>query len=81
MTAFGPEANFATPRPASAARSWRPDWTVKLRTRSTYAGILGQDVAAMMRGQHRRARFRPAEQPRRRRGGGLGGLLGRVVGQ
>jgi len=80
MTAFGPEANFATPRPASAARGWRPDWTVKLRTRSTYAGILGQDVAAMMRGETASGDSRQ-EQPRRRRGGGLGGLLGRVVGQ
>jgi hypothetical protein len=80
MTAFGPEANFATPRPASAARSWRPDWTVKLRTRSTYAGILGQDVAAMMRGQTAGGPSQQ-DQPRRRRGGGLGGILDRVVGQ
>ena len=63
MTAFGPEANFATPRPASAARSWRPDWTVKLRTRSTYAGMLGQDVAAMMRGETASGDLRQ-EQPR-----------------
>jgi hypothetical protein len=81
MTAFGPEANLATPRPASATRGWRPDWTVKLRTRSTYAGILGQDVAAMMRGQTAGRDSGQSEQPRRRRGGGLGGLLGRVVGQ
>ncbi|MEA3014272.1 MAG: hypothetical protein QOD42_2817 [Sphingomonadales bacterium] len=82
MTAFGPEANFATPRPASAARSWSPDWTVKLRTRSTYAGILGQDIAAMMSGRTAGRESGQPEQPRgRRRGGGLGGLLGRVVGQ
>jgi hypothetical protein len=79
MTAFGPEANFATPRPASAARGWRPDWTVKLRTRSTYAGILGQDVAAMIRGET--AGGPQQDQPRRPRRTGLGGLLGRVVGQ
>jgi hypothetical protein len=81
MTAFGPEANFATPRPAGAAWNWRPDWTVKLRTRSTYAGILGQDVAAMMRGQTAGRDSGQSEQPRSRRRGGLGGLLGRVVGQ
>jgi hypothetical protein len=78
MTAFGPEANFSTPRPAGAARGWRPDWTVKLRTRSTYAGLLGQDVAAMMRGESA-GRGDRQEQPRRRRG--IGGILGRVVGQ
>jgi hypothetical protein len=81
MTAFGPEANFAPPRPAGAARGWRPDWTVKLRTRSSYAGILGQDIEAMMRGRTAGRESGPSEQPRSRRRGGLGGLLGRVVGQ
>src|ERR1044072_5943765 len=63
MTAFGPEANFSSPaRPARAPRGWAPDWTVKLRTRSAYMGPLGQDMAAMMRGQSPQQ-----EQPRRRR--------------
>jgi hypothetical protein len=68
MTAFGPEANFSTPRPASAPRNWAPDWTMKLRTRATYAGMLGQDFEAMMRGQT--ASDQPSQsqpQPRRRR--------------
>lgn len=86
MTAFGPEANFATPRPASAPRTWRPDWTVKLRTRSQYAGMLGQDVEAMMRGESNASRDNGSgqQQPerRRRRGlGGLGGVIGGIVGQ
>jgi hypothetical protein len=51
VTAFGSEANFSHPvRPAKAAASWRPDWTVKLLTKSTYTGMLGMDMAAMMRG-------------------------------
>jgi hypothetical protein len=63
MTAFGPEANFSSPaRPARAPRGWAPDWTVKLRTRSAYMGLLGQDMAAMMRGESPQQ-----EQPRRRR--------------
>ena len=54
LTAFGPEANFSHPaRPARAPRGWAPDWTVKLRTRSAYMGMLGQDMEAMMRGQGR----------------------------
>lgn len=73
MTAFGPEANFSYPaRPARAPRGWAPDWTVKLRTRSAYMGLLGQDLAAMMRGESQPQQ----EQPRRRRN-----PLGRIFGQ
>ena len=83
MTAFGPEANFSTPRPASASRSWRPDWTVKFRTRSQYAGLLGQDIEAMMRGDRNASRDSSSgQQPeRRRRRGGLGGIVGGILGQ
>ncbi len=83
MTAFGPEANFAAPRPAAAPRTWRPEWTVKLRTRSQYAGLLGQDLEAMMRGDRTTSRdSAPTPQPeRRRRRGGLGGVLGGILGQ
>ena len=43
MNAFGPEANFSHPvRPASAPRNWAPEWTVKLRTRASYMGMLGR---------------------------------------
>jgi hypothetical protein len=52
VTAFGGEANFSHPaRPAKAPASWRPEWTVKLRTKSAYTGLLGQDVAALMAGR------------------------------
>jgi hypothetical protein len=82
MTAFGPEANFATPRPAGAPRTWRPDWTVKLRTRSQYAGLLGQDVEAMMRGDRNASRDSSSgQQPQQRRRRGLGGIIGGVLGQ
>lgn len=75
MTAFGPEANFSHPAPPPRApRGWAPEWTVKLRTRSAYMGMLGMDMAAMMRGESQQPR---REQPRRRRGG----LLDRVLGQ
>jgi hypothetical protein len=75
MTAFGPEANFSYPeRPARPPRGWAPDWTVKLRTRSAYMGMLGQDMEAMMRGETREEPRR--EEPRRRRN-----PLGRIFGQ
>jgi hypothetical protein len=64
LNAFGPEANFSHPvRPARAPRGWAPDWTVKLRTRAAYMGMLGQDLEAMMRGENPQQE----EQPRRRR--------------
>jgi hypothetical protein len=83
MTAFGPEANFATPRPAGAPRNWRPDWNVKFRTRSTYAGLLGQDIEAMMRGDRSTSRDTTSgqQQPQQRRRRGLGGIIGGVLGQ
>src|SRR5436190_3040689 len=75
MTAFGLEANFSSPeRPARPPRGWAPDWTVKLRTRSAYLGMLGQDIEAMMRGESWDEPQR--EQPRRRRN-----PLGRILGQ
>jgi hypothetical protein len=51
-TAFGGEANFSHPaRPEKAPASWRPEWTVKLLTKSSYTGLLGMDMAQMMGGQ------------------------------
>ena len=47
LTAFGGESNFAQPRPAGAARAWRPEWTVKLRTKSTHMGMLGMNMPGM----------------------------------
>jgi hypothetical protein len=45
LTAFGGEANFSNPpRPARAAASWRPEWTVKFRSKSTYMGLLGMNM-------------------------------------
>lgn len=82
MTAFGPEANFSAPRPAGATRAWRPEWTVKLRTRSQYAGLLGQDVEAMMRGDRSTSRGNDnGQQPQQRRRRGLGGIVGGILGQ
>ena len=47
LTAFGGESNFAQPRPAGAARAWRPEWTVKLRTKSTHMGMLGMSMPGL----------------------------------
>lgn len=48
LTAFGGEANFSSPvRPARPPAGWHPDWVVKLRTKSTYTGLLGVDMPQM----------------------------------
>jgi hypothetical protein len=55
LVAFGPEANFSHPvRPARAPASWRPEWTVKLRTKSTHMGMLGMSLEEMMGGRGNR---------------------------
>jgi hypothetical protein len=82
MVAFGPEANFSfSARPAKAAASWKPDWTVKLRTKSTYTGMLGTDMAAMLSGRDADEDEGEEEAPRRetksdRIRKGLGRILG-----
>jgi hypothetical protein len=74
VNAFGPEANFSYPvRPARAPRNWAPDWTVKLRTRASYMGMLGMDMEAMMRGETGQQQ---QPQQRRRRN-----PLDRILGQ
>jgi len=74
VIAFGGEANFSQPvRPARAPASWRPDWTVKLRTKSTYMGLLGMNMPGMGDNQ---AQEPPPEQPGSRLRRKLGKILG-----
>jgi hypothetical protein len=76
MTAYGAEANYGSPRDAPLG------WAVKLRTRSTHMGMLGMDIAAMMRGEDAGTDEdeAPAEtRPKKKRGllrGVIGGTLG-----
>ena len=84
VTAFGGDANFSHPaRPAKAPASWRPEWTVKLRIKSAYTGLLGQDMAALMVGRDQGdGGSGPETAPRKKSGKdilrkGLGSLFGR----
>jgi hypothetical protein len=53
MVALGGEANFSFPaRPKNAPPTWQPDWVAKVRVKSTYGGLLGMDLAAMMSGRN-----------------------------
>ena len=74
LNAFGPEADFAyPPRPANQRTPWHPDWTVKVRYKST--AMVTPSMGAMMQGQQGQE---PARQPCRPSVGGmLGGMIGR----
>jgi hypothetical protein len=61
LIAFGGESNIAQPRPAAAPRTWKPEWTVKLRTKSTHMGLLGMTMPGMGGDED-------AEQPREQQG-------------
>lgn len=74
MTAYGPEANYGSPREAPVG------WGVKLRTKATHMGVLGVDLASLM-GEGDADRDAPAGEakPKKKRGllrGVVGGALG-----
>lgn len=71
MTAYGPEANYGSPRDLAAG------WSVKLRTRATHMSLLGVDLASMMAGSDDEDAASD-EKPKKKRGllRGLGGALG-----
>jgi hypothetical protein len=77
LVAFGGESNFAQPRPAAAPRTWRPEWTVKLRTKSTHMGLLGMTMPGM--GDDDDGSDQSQERPRTKKEKlrkGLGKILG-----
>lgn len=42
MSAFGPEQSMAyPPRPTDPKQAWEPQWAARVRTKSTYMGMLG----------------------------------------
>ena len=48
MIAYGPETNLAWPeRPADPKQPWKPEWNVRVRTKSTTTAMLGVDMGGM----------------------------------
>ncbi|MGN7929016.1 hypothetical protein [Sphingopyxis sp. 22461] len=73
MTAYGPEANYGSPREASAG------WGVKLRTKATHMSMLGVDLASLMGGGDTDSDAPAGDaKPKKKRGllRGIGGALG-----
>ena len=77
MSAFGPET-FITypPKPANPKQAWNPEWSVRLRTRSTASAILGLDMGGMQN-QDDDDQQQPQQQQQRR---GMRGLLNGILG-
>jgi len=72
LTAFGPEENFAYP-PKPATGVWKPDWTARIRHRSTTSWMQAQGMSMGMDGAS-------GGQQQCKPRGGLGGMLGGALG-
>ena len=71
VNAYGPQADFAyPPRPANPRLPWRPDWTVKVRYKSSAMVVPGLGGAARQGQDNGTQPCRPSV------GGMLGGMLG-----
>ena len=81
LYAYGPEADFSfPPRPANARIAWNPEWTTRVRYRSTanmFVGMPGMGGS----GDDGGSASSSGERPRKRCKGGIGGaILGSVLG-
>jgi hypothetical protein len=80
VTALGGETNISHPlRPARAAASWRPEWTMKLRAKSSYMGMLGVSMPTGADDRGGGQGDGQGEQPKKKKKSllkkGLGGIL------
>ncbi len=88
LTAFGPEEDFAYPPRPAGARAWNPEWTARIRHRSTtswmdMAGMEGMSGMGGQGGRYSRDDDEGDAPPPRNctpRRGGLGGMLGGLGG-
>ena len=52
MTAYGPESWISyPPRPANPKQAWTPEWSVRLRAKSSATALLGMDFGGMQQMQ------------------------------
>ncbi|HQV04127.1 MULTISPECIES: hypothetical protein [unclassified Novosphingobium] len=76
LTAFGPEENFAYPeRPVDPRAAWNLQWTARIRHRSM-TSWMDMPGMAQMSGQQPQ----DGQQPKCKKKGGLGGIVGGVLG-
>lgn len=80
LHAYGPEESFAyPPRPADPKVKWVPEWTARIRHRSTTGFLVGMEGfgGAGAGAAQQSDQEKPACKPKKK---GLGGLLGGAVG-
>lgn len=78
MTAYGPESWITyPPKPADPKQPWNPEWSVRLRAKSTATAMLGMDFGGMqqMDGEDAEGQGQP-QQKRPGMKGLLKGILG-----
>lgn len=80
MTAYGPE-NWITypPKPADPKQPWDPEWSVRLRAKSTAMAMLGMDMGQMIQ-DHGNGEDNTPQPPKEKESTGkklLRGILGR----
>ncbi len=75
MSAYGPESWITyPPKPADPKQPWNPEWSVRLRARSSATAILGMDFGDMQQMEDSEDGQQPKKKP------GMKGLLKGILG-
>ena len=75
MTAYGPESWITyPPKPADPKQPWKPEWSVRLRARSSASAMLGLDLSDMQEMEQQEREQQPQKRP------GVKGLLKGILG-
>ena len=78
MTAYGPESWITyPPKPADPKLPWTPEWSVRLRARSSASAILGLDFGGM---QQMESEEGEGQQQQQQKKPGMKGLLKGILG-
>lgn len=78
LNAYGPEESFAyPPRPADPKVKWVPEWTARIRHRSSTGFLVGVEGFGGAAGSTQQEAPKPQCKPKKK---GFGGLLGGAIG-
>ena len=81
LYAWGPEENFAyPPRPVAAKAAWKPEWTARIRHRSSTSWLIGAPPGmAAAQSDENPAPAQCAPKKKKKGLGALGSMLGQVL--